>query len=402
MSQEEQPHPTHYHPAREGGGQEVSSGTYQPAAAPDEGGIRPMEIMLFFWTERFIIGLFLGFFLVGGFVYASLSTEEYSAKTTLLPEGGGTQGMGQNLLRQYGGLLGINMQGTQGGEFLPTNIYPDILQSVPYQVELMSTPIYFEKQDTTVTPHTWFRELQPPDRLAMLRRYTLGLPWTVWGWIRGGGGGGGATPEPVATRVNPDSVLDVSGTQMATIGQLRGRISIMQTDNGLIQFTAELPDPQAAAELGNVGIELLKKYVSEYRTEKAQQDLEFVQQQYQQARERFQQAQIDLAEFRDSNLNPATNRATVREQVLQSEFDLASSVYNSLAQNLEQAKLRVQEETPVFTTVEPLLVPRGPSSPNTKLILVISAFLGVMGGVIFVLLRRQWTEFRQILRSQVS
>lgn len=200
--------------------------------------------------------------------------------------------------------------------------------------------------------------------------------------------------------VEADSVLDITGVQMGTIGKLRGRININQTENGLIQFNSELPDPHAAAELGKVGVSLLKKYVKEYRTRKAQQDLEFVQQQFEEAKKRFQEAQIELAEFRDSNLNPATNRATVREQVLQSEFDLASNVYNSLAQNLEQAKLRVQEDTPVFTTVEPLLVPSGPSSPNRKLILFVSGFLGLITGILYVLGRRQWEEFRQFLLTR--
>ncbi|MDZ7808047.1 MAG: hypothetical protein U5K71_13160 [Gracilimonas sp.] len=65
-------------------------------------------------------------------------------------------------------------------------------------------------------------------------------------------------------------------------------------------------------------------------------------------------AQIALADFRDSNQGALTNRARTQEQQLQSEYDLAFNLYNGLTQEYEQAKLRVQEETPVFKVLQPV------------------------------------------------
>ncbi|MDZ7717087.1 MAG: hypothetical protein U5J95_12840 [Balneolaceae bacterium] len=77
------------------------------------------------------------------------------------------------------------------------------------------------------------------------------------------------------------------------------------------------------------------------------------------ARKRFEQAQQQLAEFRDSNINLATAKAQSREQELQSQYDLTFNLYNSLSQRLEQAKLDLQEETPVLTVLQPVSVPLG-------------------------------------------
>ncbi|MDZ7692664.1 MAG: hypothetical protein U5K69_16310 [Balneolaceae bacterium] len=86
-------------------------------------------------------------------------------------------------------------------------------------------------------------------------------------------------------------------------------------------------------------------------------DLEFAEQQMERAEQRFQEIQTKLAEFRDSNVNLATARAQTREQQLQSEYDLAFNVYNSLAQQVEQARMRVQEQTPVVSILQPIQIP---------------------------------------------
>ena len=60
---------------------------------------------------------------------------------------------------------------------------------------------------------------------------------------------------------------------------------------------------------------------------------------------------------------------------------LTFNVYNTLAQKLEQDKLRVQEETPVYTVIEPATIPLKASSPRKLIILVGFVFLAVAGGI---------------------
>ena len=62
---------------------------------------------------------------------------------------------------------------------------------------------------------------------------------------------------------------------------------------------------------------------------------------------------------------------------MKNEMTLTFNVYNTLAQKLEQDKLRVQEETPVYTVIEPATVPLKASSPKKALILVGFVFLAL-------------------------
>ena len=70
---------------------------------------------------------------------------------------------------------------------------------------------------------------------------------------------------------------------------------------------------------------------------------------------------------------------------------LAFNVYNTLAQKLEQDKLRVQEQTPVFTIIEPASVPLKASSPKKMLILVAFVFLALTGGCGYLIIKKYTT-----------
>src|SRR5699024_8305679 len=124
---------------------------------------------------------------------------------------------------------------------------------------------------------------------------------------------------------------------METVKTMRQRLTVsVDQKTGVITLNSEFTDPQATAEIGQAGIVLLKDYMRDYRTRKANQDLEFGQGQVAEAKKDFEQAQQNLAEFQDSNLNLATAKAETRRQELQSQYDLAFNLYNSLNKHLQQ------------------------------------------------------------------
>ncbi|SHG34064.1 hypothetical protein SAMN05443144_12533 [Fodinibius roseus] len=328
----------------------------------------------------------MGAFLVLGLLIALLSPDEYTASATLMPEAQSSQGRAGNLLQQYGGILGIGSGGNVAGDNIPPSLYPDIMGSIPYQVELMNQPVYFSKYDTTVNPHVFFSEIHKPFNLmGFIKSYTIGLPGKIIGLFRSSGD---KEIEPVITEVDRDSVLRISKSQMGTINKLKSRLTV-NTEGNTITINSEFPDPQAAAEIAQNGIVLLKEYVRDYRTQKANEDLKYVEEQLASAKKRFEAAQQKLAEFRDSNVSLATAKARTREQELQSQYDLAFEIYNSLNQRREQARLQVQEQTPVFSVLQPVSVPLNDNSSGL-LILIVSAILGSFIALGWVLVQGWW------------
>lgn len=75
--------------------------------------------------------------------------------------------------------------------------------------------------------------------------------------------------------------------------------------------------------------------------------------------------------------NQALSRKSFRteQERLQNEMSLAYSLYNQTAQQLQLARAKVQESTPVYAVVQPATVPLKPSKPSKIMILVGCVFL---------------------------
>lgn len=357
----------------------------------EEDEIDLVELFRTFWKERILIAKITGGFLVLGLLIALFAPKKYSTQATLMPEAQASQSKASSLLQQYGGLLGISGGAASGMEgTIPPQLYPNIVQSLPFQVELMNTRVHFSEYDTTATVYDFYHNIYSPSIFSYAIKYTVGLPGKIMGLFKEE-----QPKKALPASVNRDKVLSLTKDQMDVVKILQKQLTTnVDQETGVITVNGTFPDPQASAEIAHAGIVLLKKYMRNYRTNKAKQDLEFIQEQVDEAQQRFEDAQAKLADFRDSNMNLTTAKAQTKEQQLQSQYDLAFNLYNSLSQQLEQARLQVQQNTPVFTVLQPVSVPLKKSSPKRLLILAVS---GIFGGIIasgWIFIRSWWKKYR--------
>jgi uncharacterized protein involved in exopolysaccharide biosynthesis len=66
---------------------------------------------------------------------------------------------------------------------------------------------------------------------------------------------------------------------------------------------------------------------------------------------------------------------------LESEYQISFAVFTELAKQLENSRIQVKEETPVFSIIEPISVPIESFKPKRKQILMIWLFLGIILGI---------------------
>ncbi|HAZ26770.1 MAG TPA: exopolysaccharide biosynthesis protein, partial [Algoriphagus sp.] len=96
---------------------------------------------------------------------------------------------------------------------------------------------------------------------------------------------------------------------------------------------------------------------------KAKQNLEFIQERFLEAQSKFYDTQKSLSNFRDRNQNLNFSSARAQEERLLAEYNLASNLYNNLAIQLDQAKIKVQEDIPQLTIINPPVVSYQVSKP---------------------------------------
>jgi len=362
----------------------------QKQTADDE--IDLIEVALKIWAERKIIFRTVAVFFVLGLIIAFGSKEEYKSETTFILEDnqGGSRMSG--MLAQFGGLAGINLGGAESGDILSPQLFPNIIHSTSFLVKLAREPIYFEKNDATYKLGEYFYEIDKPSLVSYIKGFTIGLPGKIIGLFKKKGEESVVFGEDLVVQMkNNDKPLKMSKTEQSILGNLSERISVnFDEETGILSLNTELPDPNAAAEVTRLALEDLRKYIIDYQTEKAQEDLQFIENQFVDAKHRFLRAQGKLASFRDENINVVTAKAQTEEQRLQAEYDLAFNVYNGLAQQYEQAKIKVQEKTPVFKVVNEARVPLEKSKPRKSLIMTVMVFIGIILSLGWVVLGMVW------------
>ncbi|MCC5940056.1 MAG: hypothetical protein JJU37_00795 [Balneolaceae bacterium] len=366
----------------------------------DEKIIDLVGILKDLWLQkRVILGITGVIFLLGIIFYLG-SERIYYSEAKLMPESTSPSSQLGQVFQQAENIFGL--QRRVEDDDIRVAMYPYIVESLPFQLELMQHEVYFGDLDRRVTIFEYFTEHYEPsliDRSAdFLWSYTIGLPVTIWR---------AATtrrPEPGDENVvagidfslfsdfNEPKVLDNQIRRVAN--QMSNYITISrEPQTGFVSIGVSLPDAQASTEIVILVKNLLQEYVIDYRTEKALKNLEFIELQYEDAKLNFQAKQDSLAAFQDRNVNPARQTLLVREQRLQSEYDLAFSLYNTLARRLQEAKIQVQEETPVFRVHEPATIPSRPAQPNAIRIMGGSIFIGLFLGISFIYIRRGLRQF---------
>ncbi|WP_258861653.1 GNVR domain-containing protein [Marinilabilia salmonicolor] len=75
---------------------------------------------------------------------------------------------------------------------------------------------------------------------------------------------------------------------------------------------------------------------------------------------------------------------------------MASQVYQSLAEQKEQAEIAVKKDTPAFSIIEPVKVPIEKSAPKRSMILVVSLFLGGFIGIGFIFAGMVWRKMKEV------
>ncbi|TCO07870.1 GNVR domain-containing protein [Natronoflexus pectinivorans] len=349
---------------------------------------------LHIWNGRMLIIKTVAVFVVLGLVIALTSPEEYTSRVKLIPETGKRTGLGSlgGLASQFG--LGNISAATETGS-IPTEYYPEIVHSLPFLKSLMNYETYIPEVGERMTLFEYYSEPGGGSVLSYIKAYTIGLPRTIIGWIRGAG------KDAELSAVDSGShVTRLSEDEWEVLERLKDNISLEINREGIISITVKSGDPVLAADMADKVTSLLSEYILEYKTDKAREDLEFVEARHIEAGARFEKAQEQLARFRDASRGQMTAMAQTEEQRLQSEYDLAFNVYNTLARQLEESRLKLQEETPVVKVLEPAVVPKERSAPRRGMIMVVSVFLGgfiglgiLFGSMVWVNLRKKMEEY---------
>lgn len=337
-----------------------------------------------FEARRFVITITV-MFSVLGIVLALVSPVRYTASSMFMPQL--SEGQSNSSLGGLASLAGINLTAIMGGQpqEIAPSLYPQIAESSPYRMALLETPVG-ENQIS-------FRDYiigqgEGVSIIASIKKYTISLPSLLFS-------SNNEEPTP-----QTNNLFDIS-EEDKDLFEFLGQILSVEVDDqeGLVSIGVEFSDRKIAAQLAQAATDLLQTKIIAFKSQSARNNLQFVQGQFDAKRQEFEQIQDSIAMFKDQNLNITSSLYQNQLTRLESRFTLTSTVFQELAGQVEQAKIQVNKDTPIFMIIEPVSVPLKRSKPQRTMMVIIWTFLGGVIAVGWTLVKAPVFQILEELKS---
>lgn len=330
------------------------------------------------------IGLVIGIFIALG------TPKQYTVSVTLSPEvsGGKSGGLASMAASFLGGSVGADSP-----DALNATLAPDIVASTPFLLELFNARVVSQdkKIDTTFTAYL-------DEQKSSWMGYVLAAPGMAIGGIKS------LFENEEKTEIDTvrEGTIELNKKDATKLKVLRQTIlADVEKKTGFTTLTVTLQDPKVAATIADTVVSKLQQYIITYRTRKAKEDCQYLEMLYKERQQEYYVAQQRYARYVDANSNMVFQSTMAERERLQNDMNIAYQVYSQVAQQLQVARAKVQEEKPVFAVVEPAVVPLKSSGTSRKVIVVGFAFLAVaLTGAWMLLGKKYWQQFKEDLSQK--
>ena len=350
-----------------------------------------MEYARKLWAARKLLLKVAGLAIIVGIVIALTTPKQYTVSVTLAPESSKSGGGSLSGIASMLGVGGFNMG--SDADALNVTLYPDIVSSTPFILDLMDTPVSTideEQPDTTLVGY--LKEYTSSSLMGTV----MSLPFKAIGGIMSLF----KSEEEVKTDIiNP---FHLTQEQSQTVNGLKKMIvANVDKKTGVTTVSVTMQDPMVAAILTDTVIVKLKEHITKYRISKAEEDCKYWEELNKIRQDDYYMKQKKYAEYVDANKNVVLQSVRIEQERLQNEMNLAYQVYSNVATQLQMAKAKVQEAKPVFAVVEPASVPLQPSGTSRKMILLGVVFLAVAAAAAWVLFGQDlWKNLKEGLAEK--
>lgn len=324
------------------------------------------------WASKKLFAKVCAIALVIGIIVAFSIPKTYKAEIVLAPE----ESSGMNLsgnLSEIASMIGVNI-GNLGNnvDAIYPELYPEVVESVPFLTDLFRTKVMTKDQELkNITLYSYLKDHQK-------------LPW--WGSLIKGCKSLFNKKDTIKSDVEHinNFMLNKEQDKIAKAVKKAVKCSV-DKKTSLITISVVTQDPLISATLADTVRAKIQEYMTEYRTKKAKNDLNYMQKLCTDAKAQYTKAQQLYSAYSDANEDVILTSFKAKQEEMENEMQLRYNIYNQCAQQLQLAKAKVQERTPAFTIIQPATVPLKKDGPMRMAIMFAYLFLAFTFTSIYVL-----------------
>ena len=336
---------------------------------------------------KFIVSFLIISSLLGIFYSLSIKNE-YTSYSTFYPHYENIES--SSGIRGLAGLAGINLQ-DQNSKNIPTNLYPQLINSFNFKNDILKTEIIFNNKKINYREYL----LTNNNNLSLEKILRLPLDAALYFF------------KILKNTINNDFVRINTNENLSYINEIDNslfktldkKISIqIFKKEGFINLSVTDFNPEISAIVATKAKEILQNQIIEFKLKNLNDVFGFTSNQLIIAKNNLYGIEDSLANFKDSNKNIKSDVFLNQLNRLETEYSINKNIYNELALTKERIAIDVRKNTPIFTVINPVFVPFERSSPNRVQIVLLFLFLGIIMSFSWVLLKNQIFSSLKLLK----
>ena len=325
--------------------------------------------------------------IIGIIVYLSIP-KQYTVNVTLSPEMGGSKS-GNGLVGIAASFWGSGVSSGDSSDALNASLSSEIVSSTPFLLELLSIDIPAPDGNGNMVLNSYLDDQSSP-----WWNYVIGFPSMVVGGVKSL-----FSERTLDTleNVGRRGTLELSQEQNTKVNVLRNSVKAsIDTKTAITNVSVSLQSPKVAAVVADSVVHKLQDYITDYRTSKVKDDCAYLEKLFKERQREYYTAQKKYANYVDTHDNLVLQSVRTEQERLQNDMSLAYQIYSQVANQLQVARAKVQEEKPVFAVVEPAIVPLNPSGMKLIIYVIVFVFFFITATIVWKLL------VKNILKSIIT
>jgi len=312
------------------------------------------------WTEKRLFYKTLPIAFILSCVYIFSLPRYYTADTKLAPEMENSLGKGS--LSSIASSLGFDIGEIQTTDAITPLLYPDLMEDNGFITSLFNVKVKSKDSNINTIYYNYLKYLQKK-------------PW----WLSI------FSTEKKENDIKLIDAYNLSKKDDEIASTIRDKILLhVNSKSGVISITVQDQDPLISKTMTDSVREKLQTYITNYRTNKARTDYEYYKKLTFNAKQEYEKVRRQYASMADASTNVSLRSVELRMEDLENDMQLKFNTYTNLNNQLQAAKAKVQERTPVFTILKGAAVPIKPAGPKRIIFVLVITLLTFIGTAIWI------------------
>ena len=292
----------------------------------------------------------------------------YSCEVILAPEIN-NMSAGQNNISDIASSFGFNLGSAVTGDAISPNIYPQLLKSNDFILNLVNCRIKTIDNTVDTTYYQYMRLHQKKNPLL------LPVSWVKRLFVN-------SEKSQYNHQINP---FRLTKAETGILANIEDNITCqIDLKTGMISIAVTDQDALVCATMADSVRSQLQQFITRYRTSKAQRDVDYYKKLTAEAKANYERARQVYGSYADANTDIVLESYNSKKDDLENEMQLKFNAYSAMSNQLQAARAKVLEKTPAFTVIKSATVPTKPAGPKRMIFVAVMLLLSWIVTTVYI------------------